>query len=194
MRPRPSIQLASGKFFSFTNYTARDIEITDIAHHLANLCRFTGACREFYSVAQHSVIVSRIVPPEHALAGLLHDATEAYLNDLSRSVKRLVGLRGYRKLENEVWSVIAQRYNLPVKLPACIKEADNIAVVTEGRDLMPKVRGTRPGWEGLEDIRPLPEKIHPEDPSTARTKFLLRYRYLLKQRAKREAATALAHY
>jgi hypothetical protein len=72
---RPSIQLASGKFFDFSQYTAADIKITDIAHHLSNLCRFTGACREFYSVAQHSVLVSLIVPAEHALVGLLHDAT-----------------------------------------------------------------------------------------------------------------------
>jgi hypothetical protein len=189
---RPSIQLASGKFFDFSQYTAADIKITDIAHHLSNLCRFTGACREFYSVAQHSVLVSLIVPAEHALVGLLHDATEAYVNDLSRPVKSLTP--DYKRLEKKLWPPIAERFGLPVKMPACVKEADNIAVVTEYRDLMPRVRGPRPGREGLEMVRPIAETIYPEDPSTARTKFLLRYRYLVKQRTKRDAEAARAAY
>jgi hypothetical protein len=183
---RPSIQLASGKFFNFSSYTSADIEITDIAHALSNLCRFTGHCREFYSVAQHSVLVSRNVPEEFALEGLLHDATEAYVNDMARPLK--LQLRAYIKIEDALWPVVAQHYGLPEKLPPCIKEADNRALVTERRDIMPKPRGHKDEWDWAKDIRPWKETIYPEDPRTARTKFLQRYRYLVKKRVARDAA------
>ena len=174
---KPSIQLASGKFFNFETCTAADIQIADIAHHLSMLCRFTGAVREFYSVAQHSVLVSHIVPREFALVGLLHDATEAYINDLSRPMKLLTP--EYVAYEKEhLWPLVAERFNLPLILPPCIKEADNIALVTERRDLMPVPVGYTDEWDWARDINPLPYYINPQSPAWAKTGFIQRWEHL----------------
>ena len=69
---------ASGKRFYLRRPTPADIDAGDVAHALAHICRFNGHTREFYSVAQHSILVSRLLPDELKLAGLLHDAAEAY--------------------------------------------------------------------------------------------------------------------
>ena len=70
-----------------------DIHPADIVHHLSNLCRFTGAVSEPYTVAQHSILVAGICPEPLKLAGLLHDAAEAYLGDMCHPTKiRLFGV------------------------------------------------------------------------------------------------------
>jgi 5'-deoxynucleotidase YfbR-like HD superfamily hydrolase len=111
-----------------------DIWIDDIAHSLANLCRFGGHCRQFYSVAQHSVLVSRLVPLHLAFVGLMHDATEAYVGDMVRPLK--YSLPQFLEIEDAIWRLIARRFDLPLHLPAEVKEADDIALVTERRDLI----------------------------------------------------------
>ncbi len=171
----PSIQLASGKLFHFYGCRPEDIDINDIASHLSKLCRFTGAVRQFYSVAQHSVLVSAIVPPEHALAGLLHDATEAYINDLSRPAKSLAA--GYCHYEKYyLWPVIAKRFGLPQELPACVKEADNVLLVTEKRDLMPPIaEKDRHVWAWADGIVPLGVRIQPLMPGRAEAYFRHRW-------------------
>lgn len=177
---RPSIQLASGRFFHFNAFTLKDVTIEDIAASLSKLCRFTGHCKRFYSVAQHSVLVSQIVPPEHALTGLLHDATEAYINDLSRPMKMLVP--AYGEFEHtKLWPVIAAKFDLPDVLPPCIKEADNVALVTEKRDLMPAPVGNIDDWSWAADFPRLPQKIKPVGDVAAKRMFLARYRALTKK-------------
>ena len=57
------IQTYTGKAFDLLNPTPEMVEVTDIAHHLALINRFTGATAVPYSVAQHSVLVSQVVPP-----------------------------------------------------------------------------------------------------------------------------------
>ena len=75
----PTLLVRSGIYFDFANPMAAQVNIEDIAHALANLCRFNGHTKHFYSVAQHCIEASRIVPPAYALQALLHDASEAYL-------------------------------------------------------------------------------------------------------------------
>ena len=82
------IPTASGLHFDYRDIMRNEVKIEDIAHALSHLCRFGGHVPRFYSVAQHSVIVSHLVPPEHALGALLHDATEAFVQDVVRPVKR----------------------------------------------------------------------------------------------------------
>lgn len=77
----PSIRTHSGWLHVLTP-TPDEIHIRDIAHALSMICRFGGHVDSFYSVAQHSVIVSYHVPPDMALVGLLHDAAEFAVGDL----------------------------------------------------------------------------------------------------------------
>ena len=129
------IQTASGRQFWPLDPRPEDLDLGDIAHALSNLCRFGGHCREFYSVAQHSIHVSCEVQPRALkAAGLMHDATEAYLIDLPRPIKD--ALPEYRVAEDRLWRVIAKRYGLPEVLPEEVKEADERMLATEQRDLM----------------------------------------------------------
>ncbi|MEM4379972.1 MAG: hypothetical protein QXL01_04720, partial [Thermoplasmatales archaeon] len=84
----PWIETYSGKKFDYLAQSELDIE--DIAHALSNLCRFNGHTRVFYSVAEHSVNVSSMVPPELKIAALLHDAAEAYIGDVPSPLKQLI--------------------------------------------------------------------------------------------------------
>ena len=115
-----------------------DVCIEDIAHHLSLLCRFNGGCREFYSVAQHSVHVAQVLPDRLKLRGLLHDATEAYLGDVVSPLKDC--LPQYRAMEATLWRVVCKKFNLPkISAADCVavKQADTVLLVTEWRDLMP---------------------------------------------------------
>lgn len=150
------------------------IAIDDIAHALAYLCRFGGHTREFYSVAQHSVHVSKLVPAEHQLVGLMHDATEAYLGDVIRPLKReLAG--AYGDLEARWWAAIATRFALPLVLPEEVHQADVVALATERRDLITH-HGRR--WLEEEDLVPDPRPIRAWSPDLARWQFLGRFRDL----------------
>jgi hypothetical protein len=113
-----------------------DVNIVDIAHHLSMICRFTGAVRTFYSVAEHSVHVSHLVPREDALVGLLHDATEAYLTDVSKPVKSSPGMWGYRNLEALNWLAIARKFELPDVIPTSVHDADVAMYMAEHDMLM----------------------------------------------------------
>lgn len=115
-----------------------DIDFQDVAHALANICRFNGHCREFYSVAQHSVYVSHIVPPEHALAGLMHDGPEAYVGDVTRPLKRSDAMRPFVEAEARWDAAFAARLGLPELVPAAVKVADNRMLATEAWDIMPQ--------------------------------------------------------
>lgn len=77
----------TGKKFRPFNPRIEDIDIEDIAHALSNICRFNGHVNQFYSVAEHSILVSVLCPDELKLKGLLHDAAEAYLGDVPSPLK-----------------------------------------------------------------------------------------------------------
>lgn len=117
------MQTFTGIAFYPADPQPEEIFIEDIAHALSLQCRYGGHCDRHYSVAEHSVLVSQMVPPEDALAGLMHDATEAYLMDIPRPVKAL--LPQYRDLEDKLWAVIARRFDLSPVLPKSVHEADN---------------------------------------------------------------------
>ena len=155
----------TGKRFHFLEPTPDEVDIRDIAHHLSLLCRFTGACRCFYSVAEHSILVAELVPWELKLSALLHDATEAYINDISRPVKYSHKLDD---TETIIMSVIVDKFGINPTAPE-IKEADNILIATEARDLMPNMDC----WAPLPP--PLPTKIVPVTSRMAELTFLYRF-------------------
>lgn len=165
----------SGREIELLAPKVSDIDIHDIAVGLARCARFTGQTYgEYgYSVAQHSELVSRIVPPEFALAALLHDAAEAYVRDLTTPVKELVS--GFDTIEHGFLTVILTRFGLPETLPPCVKKADRIALATERRDLVP---ATPTPWASIRGIEALPERIVPLHEHAARDLFLGRFHEL----------------
>lgn len=169
------INTLSGKHFSFTDTNPDTITIEDIAGALSNLCRFTGHVQDFYSVAQHSVYVSRLVPPEMALEALLHDAAEAYCGDVSSPLKAF--LPDYQVIEHRVDQFIRDKFELPAAMSAQVKRADLIMLATERRDF-DMVDGTP--WPVLEGIECADFMIYPLTPRQARVQFLQRYNELKK--------------
>jgi hypothetical protein len=166
------ILTASGRKFWPFDPRREDVALEDIAKALSQICRFTGHCRAFYSVAQHSVHVSEWCDSEDALWGLLHDAAEAYIADIARPLKYTSTFDGYRELEDRLQSVVYESFGLIGIQPASVKRADLRLVVTERRDLMP------PGDPWGIDADPLPIEIVPMQPAEAERAFLNRFRDL----------------
>lgn len=105
----------SGKKLTFLDPKPEDILLEDIAHCLANICRYNGATKYHYSVAQHSCNVSAMVfartkDPEQALAALMHDASEAYLCDIPRPIKP--HLKGYKEIEDNLLKAILEKFEI----------------------------------------------------------------------------------
>ncbi|MHB8619055.1 MAG: HD family hydrolase [Chloroflexota bacterium] len=140
----------------------------DIAHALSSICRFGGHCRTLYTVAQHSLLVSALCPPEYALCGLLHDATEAYgMLDIPAPLKHQPVMAGYRYAEHRLGQVIAERFALPWPIPEAVHVADRQVVAAELRDLM-SCAGMRPTGPGMA------QRIIPMQPDRAEGEFLAR--------------------
>lgn len=170
----------SGRRVFIRHPIPEDLHIDDIAHALSLVCRFGGHCCRFYSVAQHSVMVSRLAKPEYALAGLLHDASEAYLGDIIRPIKLL--LPEYQEIEGRWEVVIAERFGLHWDRDTVldVKRADRIALVTERRDLIAPHE-----WQWTEDelgFLPDPDPVAPLEPTEARRAFLARFDELTDRR------------
>lgn len=176
MNMETSIQLRSGFYFDLTSPESSVFSVDDIAHGLSHLCRFTGHTRTFYSVAQHSVLVSMIVPPALAMLGLMHDAAEAIVGDVAQPLKAL--LPEYKAIEQRVERAVLQRLGLPHVMPPEIKTADLRMLATERRDLLPSCNFC---WSILDGIEPVAQRIKPWPPERARRLFLARYDELAKQ-------------
>jgi len=116
------ISTSSGRFFDLLKPEEYDFDIEEIATSLSNLCRYTGHVNRFYSVAEHSVLVSRLVPERLALTGLLHDASESFIGDVSSPLKKL--LPEYQQIEDRVQTAIARHFGLEYPYPAEVHEAD----------------------------------------------------------------------
>lgn len=169
----PTIMTQSGNYFDLLDPESCVFDIHDIAHALSNICRYTGHCADFYSVAQHSVLVSYAVPPEDALAGLLHDAPEAFVGDVSKPLKIL--LPDYKEVERRVELAVFRRFGLPDELPATVKYADRVVLRTEQRDLM---NADEHLWTFAQGALPLEKRIVAMPPREAKAAFLQRYNEL----------------
>ncbi|MFV8867556.1 HD family hydrolase [Serratia fonticola] len=165
------IQTFTGKHFNYANPTVDSICIEDIAQALSHECRFAGHLPEFYSVAQHCVLVSQIVPIEFALEALLHDAHEAYCKDIPSPLKQLIP--DYRGIENSIDFVIRHKFGLPPTHSQAVKHADLVLLATERRDL--DIDDAEP-WPMLAGIAPSDViLVCPVNPLQARTMFMQRF-------------------
>lgn len=165
------MQTVSGRQFWPLDPRPEDIVIEDIAHGLSMMCRFGGHCERFYSVAEHSVLVSENVPPQDALWALLHDASEAYIADIVRPAKRFIG--GYKQMEVNIMAAVCGAFDLPIVEPPSVKRADNAILADEAAQIM----GAKPkDWILPEP--PLGVRIIGLSPAGAKLAFLNRYRAL----------------
>jgi hypothetical protein len=159
----------TGKKFHFLDPQPEEIDIVDIAHHLSLLCRYTGAVREFYSVGEHCIrIAQELKGGKLALAGLLHDASEAYINDISRPVKYSHKLQD---TEATITRAIDAKFGIDSSAPE-VKYLDNKMLATEARDLMVNVFD----WAKLPE--PFPYRIVPMDSKSVELQFLCAFSLL----------------
>lgn len=165
----PTILLHSGAYFDFLTPEECDFTIDDIAHGLSMMCRFAGQCRTFYSVAQHSYLVSTLVSPEDALAGLMHDAAEAFIGDMAKPLKVL--LPQYKEIERRVEAAIFARFRISQPLPNSIKEADIRMLVTEQQQIM----RNHDDWDYTRGLSPFDIEIPFWPPEIAKANFLARF-------------------
>jgi len=158
-----------------------EVYIEDIAHALSNQCRYNGHCRWFYSVAQHSVLMSDALRnpkvPRFDLAAqwaLLHDAAEAYLSDICTPVKRQIP--GWAVIEDNLLKTIGMAFQLPWPPPQVVRDADLRMLATEKRDLVT----TKEEWECLKGVKPYDFPIIYQQPEYAERVFLRRAKELFK--------------
>lgn len=170
------VQLYTGKRFYVFEPRIEDIDIVDIAHALSNLCRFGGHCMKFYSVAQHSVLLSQLVSQENALYGLLHDSAEAYLGDVISNIKHAEEFSFYRQCEQNIMNKICEAFKLPDVEPVEVKQVDRKMLATEARDMMLN-RGR--GWREMPE--PFDFHIVPWEQEYAKTKFISRFHELTRK-------------
>ena len=131
----PSTLTYTGRTYHFLDPQDEETDIIDIAHALSLLCRYNGATPEFYSVAEHSVIVSRLVLPEFAFDGLMHDAAEAYCGDVITPLKRM--LKDYRAIIATSERAIKRKFCIETFSTAEVNRADTMAYNMERGELFP---------------------------------------------------------
>jgi hypothetical protein len=164
-------QTYTGKKFCFRNPTLQDISIIDISHSLSNICRFNGHCKQFYSVAEHSVYLSRQFDNSQlAMEALLDDAAEAYIGDMPRPIKNTEEMLPYREIEKKIDDKIRIKFDLSSERNQQIIDMDTRLLITERNQIM-----SRPPDDWGIKAEPLKIKIQCLSPSEAKEFFEQRY-------------------
>jgi hypothetical protein len=167
------MQTYTGRAFYPLVPLPEDVHPADIAHALSLICRYGGHCTRFYSVAEHCVLMSHAVSPPNALWALLHDATEAYVGDMIRPLKK--AMPAYQLAEARVERAICRRFGLSGALETCpaeVKQADlrilhdELAAVMPGRPPLP--------WTSLDGAEPLGVTVTGWEPAQAEQRYLTR--------------------
>jgi len=174
--PGPYLQTVSGRRVNPFDPDPSQLDPADIARALGNVCRFGGHARTFYSVAQHSVIVSELVEQrggdvEDAFAALMHDATEAYLGDMPHPIKHRSPLgAAFKTAEEHLERAINARFRIKPDVPE-IKRVDRALLATERRVFS----GENWHWPELDGVEPLDLEITAWSPDEAAQAFAHRF-------------------
>jgi 5'-deoxynucleotidase YfbR-like HD superfamily hydrolase len=174
--PGPYLQTVSGRWVNPFDPDPEQLDAGDIARALANQCRFGGHSRAFYSVAQHSVIVSQLVEgrggdAEDAFAALMHDAGEAYLGDMPHPLKHRSPLgAAFREAERQLEAALREHFRIKPDV-AEIKRADRALLATERRAFSAETWH----WPELEGVEPLDLELTAWPPDEAARAFAERY-------------------
>lgn len=139
----PWIQTLGGRAFDFEDMPNNAFDQVEVASVLSRIPRFAGHTRWPYTVAQHCVLIARKFDDDSLqLTGLLHDATKAFVGDISAPLKHWLktygGTTALKDLERRIWNWIATDHRLDPALISEIRDTDMAALATEARDLMHK--------------------------------------------------------
>lgn len=163
------MQTASGRQFWPLDPRSDEIYIEDIAAALSKMCRYGGHVHTFYSVAEHCVLMANAAPDGFHLAALLHDASEAYLNDMIRPIKP--HLSEYKAIEATLERAVARRFTLQWPTPPAVKHMDS-AICMDERDQAMRV----PPAPWILDVPPLGVTLQFWTPEKAEYEFLAAFR------------------
>lgn len=155
--------------------------IMDIATGLSNICRWNGQVKFHFSVAQHSVLISHMVPKGHRLQALMHDASDAYVGDMSRPLKRDPRMKGYLEIEDQIMRGLAKRFGFAWPKSHKVDLADQQLLATEAVQVLEG--GPVPGWTW--DWKPYVRsdiQITPWTQQEAKERFLSRFYALQSER------------
>lgn len=177
----PIILTYSGNYYDYKKPSESHLNILDVAHALSQICRYSGHCREFYSVAEHSVNVYQLLTDagydyEIRKAGLLHDSPESVMLDVVKPLKML--LPDYQALEEEIELDMARRFEYQYPLHPAVKWADLMMLNIEQRQIM----NNEDEWETHMSIDKYKDfKIECLSPKDAKERFLNTYMSLIKE-------------
>lgn len=166
---RTAVLTASGFVLDLTKPDATGLPVEDVARALAYQPRWCGATKQFYSVAEHSVMVSRIVREELAYDALWHDAIEFIQGDWPSPLKLYLGRDDINRKLAPIEEALARRFGFRLHRQE-VKNADLVAMATELRDLLPNAWME---WEHLPP--PMAQTIVPVGPEQAFAAFMARY-------------------
>lgn len=190
LRPQNDYVLSlSGARISFAKPDPAAFLIEDIAHALSMIPRFNGNLRQHYSVAQHSVLVSRLVPSRYAFRGLMHDASEFALGDMSSPLK--ARMPAYRRYEARMQAAIHKAFGIAATCPsaesAAIKQADLQMLAAEKKQLIAIDDGP---WAILDGVQIPNVRIKPLGQRASYNLFMARFRELERKAANHRRAAA----
>jgi len=180
------MQTYTGGRFDLLKPSMRDVNLLDIAHHLSMICRYHGATKWHYSVAQHSFVVATLLQnsgSKYVMEGLMHDAAEAYYNDASRPLK--LAMRDYAGASHTAYDhlikrgerVIAEKFGLTYPWPEEVRAADLMALAIERRDLL--IPTADVDWRPYNLPDPLEMGVSNMTPEVAKHAFLGMYQSLI---------------
>ena len=179
MKEKSFIQTRHGRSVHVFDPQPEEFDIRDIAYALSMQCRFNGHIKQFYSVAQHSVYVSRAAGytnvPQARLWGLMHDASEAYIGDMPTPVKKW--LPDFCAVEKNIEDAICLKFGIErtPEIQMTVKECDRLLLVYEAKELHPYFDGIE-NWEARSDITGTITRLDPKfyawPPEIAQMNFL----------------------